>query len=133
MDARRTAHLYRVIDAAKMLGVGLVNTFIGRDRTKTVEENLETVQKVWPEILQYAADRQIRIGIENCPMLFGKEQWPGGENLMTTPAIWKKIFQMLPFDNFGLNAFSIMPFLNLSYLEEYWQYWMVALLTGPIL
>ncbi len=103
MDARRKAHLYRVIDAAKMLGVGLVNTFIGRDRTKTVEENLETVQKVWPEILRYAADRQIRIGIENCPMLFGKEQWPGGENLMTTPAIWKKVFQMLPFDNFGLN------------------------------
>ena len=68
-----------------------------------MEENLETVQKVWPEILQYAADRQIRIGIENCPMLFGKEQWPGGENLMTTPAIWKKIFQMLSFDNFGLN------------------------------
>ena len=83
-----------VIDAAKMLGVGLVNTFIGRDRTKTVEENLETVQKVWLEILQYAADRQIRIGIENCPMLFERAMAGWGKSDDHYRRSGKKIFQM---------------------------------------
>lgn len=96
-------HLYKVIDASAMLQVNMVTTFIGRDQTKTVEENLELVKEIWPEIISYAAGKGVKIAIENCPMLFGKEQWPGGQNLMTTPQIWKKIFEILPFDNFGLN------------------------------
>jgi sugar phosphate isomerase/epimerase len=45
----------------------------------------------------------VRIAIENCPMLFGRDQWPGGQNIMTTPAIWKKVFEILPSKNLGLN------------------------------
>lgn len=100
---KNISHLYKVIDASKKLGVNLVTTFLGRDQRLTVEENLELVKKVWPPIIQYAEEAGVKIAIENCPMLFGSDQWPGGQNLMTTPAIWKKVFEILPSKNLGLN------------------------------
>lgn len=96
-------HLKNVIRASAKLGVGMVTTFIGRDQTKTVEENLELVKKIWPEIIRLAEAEDVKIAIENCPMLFGPDQWPGGQNLMTTPAIWKKVFEILPSDHLGIN------------------------------
>ncbi len=96
-------HLKKVIATSKRLGVGMVTTFIGRDQTKTVEENLELVREVWPPIVALAEEQGVRIAIENCPMLFGADQWPGGQNLMTTPAIWRKVFEILPSKNLGIN------------------------------
>lgn len=96
-------HLYKVIDASHKLGVNMVTTFIGRDSSKCVEENLELVAQIWPPILDYAKERGVKIAIENCPMLFDRTQWPGGQNLMTTPVIWKKVFDILPYDNLGIN------------------------------
>ena len=96
-------HLYKVIDMSALLGVNMVTTFIGRMQEKTVEENLEEVKKVWPPIVEYARDKGVKIAIENCPMLFGNDQWPGGQNIMTTPAIWREVFKILPYDNFGIN------------------------------
>ncbi|MDO4285260.1 MAG: sugar phosphate isomerase/epimerase [Eubacteriales bacterium] len=96
-------HLKQVIRASAELGVNLVTTFIGRDQTKSVEENLELVREIWPPILRVAQECGVRVAIENCPMLFGREQWPGGQNLMTTPAIWKKVFELLPSDYLGIN------------------------------
>ena len=104
--AKRSAaleHLQKVIRASAKLGVNLVTTFIGRDQTKAVEENLELVQEIWPPILRLAEELGVKIAIENCPMLFGPDQWPGGQNLMTTPAIWRKVFDLLNSDNLGLN------------------------------
>lgn len=86
---KRTAnieHLKNVIRASAKLGVNLVTTFIGRDQYKTVEENLVIVGEVWPSIIELAEDKGVRIAIENCPMLFGRDQWPGGQNLFTSPA-----------------------------------------------
>lgn len=96
-------HLENVIRASRRLGIGMVTTFVGRDQSKTVDENLELVKEVWPGILKTAEDEEVRVAIENCPMLFGQEQWPGGQNLMTTPAIWKRVFEILPSPNLGLN------------------------------
>lgn len=104
--AKRAAaveHLKNLIKASAKLGVGMVTTFIGRDQNKTVEENLELVKEIWPPIIKVAEENDVRIGIENCPMLFGPDQWPGGQNLMTTPAIWKKVFEILPSENLGIN------------------------------
>jgi sugar phosphate isomerase/epimerase len=97
------AHLKKVIDAAALLEVPIVGTFVGKDWRKTVEENLERFAQVWPPIVHYAKERQIRIAIENCPMLFSYDEWPAGKNLATTPAIWSKMWEILPDDNFGLN------------------------------
>lgn len=96
-------HLYSVIDAAAMLGINLVTTFIGRDQSKNVDDNIAEAVKVWKPILEYAKGRGVKIAIENCPMLFGPDQWPGGQNLFTSPVIWRRMFELLPYDNFGLN------------------------------
>lgn len=96
-------HLKKVINMSALLGVNTVTTFIGRDQTKTVEENLELFKEIWPPIIKFAEQKGVKVAIENCPMLFGAEQWPGGQNLFTTPALWRKMFEMLPSDNFGIN------------------------------
>ena len=101
--AAAVEHLKKVIRASHRLGVNLVTTFIGRDQTKTVEENLDLMCQVWPPILKLAEKLGVRVAIENCPMLFGPDEWPGGENLMTTPAIWRKVFERLPSPNLGIN------------------------------
>lgn len=96
-------HLKKLIIASSKLGVGMITTFIGRDQSKTIDENLELVKEIWPPILTLAKENNVKVAIENCPMLFGADQWPGGQNLMTTPAIWKRVFEILPFDNLGIN------------------------------
>ena len=97
------AHLKKVISMSALLGVDMVTTFIGRDQTKTVEENLKIVEEVWPPIVRFAEEKGVKIAIENCPMLFGPEQWPGGQNLFTTPALWRKIIDIIDSENFGIN------------------------------
>ncbi|PWL42917.1 MAG: AP endonuclease [Clostridiales bacterium] len=96
-------HLKKVIIASRKLGVGMVTTFIGRMQTKNVDENIEEFKKVWPPIIKFAEENDVKVAIENCPMLFGYDQWPGGQNLFTTPAIWRKCFEIIPSKNFGLN------------------------------
>ncbi|MGN6715372.1 sugar phosphate isomerase/epimerase family protein [Anaerocolumna jejuensis] len=96
-------HLHKLIDASAKLGINMVTTFIGRDSKKTVSENLELIKEIWPPILDHAKEKGVKVAIENCPMLFTEDEWPGGQNLMTTPAIWRKVFKILDYDNFGLN------------------------------
>lgn len=94
-------HLKRVIAAAPRFGVHVVNTFIGRDWHKSVRDNWPLFDQVWPDIAECAKDAGVRIGIENCPMLFSLDEWPGGANLATTPAIWTTMFEKIP--TLGLN------------------------------
>ena len=96
-------HLKTVIKASAKLKVNMVTTFIGRDQHLTVEENLKLVKKIWPPIIKLAEELKVKIAIENCPMLFGVDQWPGGQNLMTTPAIWREVFKILPSKYLGIN------------------------------
>lgn len=97
------AHFKKVIAAAPKLGVNLVTGFVGRDWTKTVDENWPRFLKIWQPIIQYAEDHGIKIGIENCPMSFTRDEWPAGKNLMTTPAIWRRAFNDIDSPSFGLN------------------------------
>ena len=96
-------HLRAVIDAAAALGVGVVNTFVGREPALSVEANWPRFLEVWRPLIAHAEDKGIKIGIENCPMLFTKDEWPGGKNLATTPPIWRKMFEAIPSPCFGLN------------------------------
>ena len=96
-------HLKKVIAASQKLGIGMVTTFIGRDHTKSVEENLKLFEEIWPDIIRFAEEHQVKVAIENCPMLFDETQWPGGQNLATTPKIWRRMFEIIPSGNFGLN------------------------------
>ena len=96
-------HLKKVIEGAALLEVPVVGTFIGKDKDKTVLENLEDYARIWPPIVQFAKEHGIKIAIENCPMIFSYDEWPGGNNLASTPAIWRKMWEIIPDDNFGLN------------------------------
>ncbi len=96
-------HIKAMILAAPKLGVDTITTFIGRIQHKTVEENLEVFKEVWSPIVKLAEECRVKIAIENCPMLFGPDQWPGGQNLMTTPSIWRKAFDLIPSPNLGIN------------------------------
>jgi sugar phosphate isomerase/epimerase len=96
-------HIKKVIDAANQLGLENVNTFIGRDHQRNLDDNFEKFKKLWPPIVKHAEDRKVKIGIENCPMFFSNDEWPGGKNLATSPAIWRRMFEEIPSANFGLN------------------------------
>ena len=104
-DHRRMVidHLHKVIVAAEQLQVPIVGTFVGRDQHKTVEENFGEFEKVWPPIVRFANDHGVKIAIENCPMIFSNDEWPGGTNLASTPAIWRQMWEIIPDANFGLN------------------------------
>ena len=94
-DHRATVigHLKLVITAAERMDVAFVNTFMGADRTKTQDENWEDALRIWPDIVSFAKDHGRQITIENCPMLFSHDEWPGGHNLATTPRIWRRILE----------------------------------------
>lgn len=116
-------HIKNLIRAAALLGVRGVNTFIGRDWTKSVEENWPRFEEVWPPLIALAEQQGIRIGIENCPMLFTADEWPGGKNLATTPAIWRRMFARIPSANFGLNYDpSHMVWQQMDYIKPLWEF-----------
>ncbi len=96
-------HLKQVITAAQQLGVPVVNTFIGRDHTRNIEDNWKRFKAVWPAIVKHAENNRVKIGIENCPMYFTGDEWPGGKNFAYSPAIWRRMFAEIPSKYFGLN------------------------------
>ncbi|MDF2876938.1 MAG: sugar phosphate isomerase/epimerase [Clostridia bacterium] len=96
-------HIKKMIVASSKLGINQINTFIGKDKNKTVEENFELFEKIWVPIIQFADQYNVKVGIENCPMYFTVDEWPGGCNLASSPYIWKKMFELIPSKNFGLN------------------------------
>ncbi|MHA8099773.1 sugar phosphate isomerase/epimerase family protein [Aquirufa aurantiipilula] len=116
-------HIKKIIRAAAVLGISRVNTFIGRDYTKNVNYNIGKFTEVWPEIIGLADSFNIKIGIENCPMFFTDDEWPGGKNLMTTPKIWDQLFSIIPSKNFGLNYDpSHMVFQMMDYTYPIYHY-----------
>ncbi len=96
-------HIKKVIAASALLGVNVMNTFVGRDPSKSIEDNWPMFEEVWPPIVAFAEQQGVRIGIENCPMLFSMDEWPGGKNLAISPMIWRRMFETIPSKNFGLN------------------------------
>lgn len=111
-------HLKKVIAAAQLLGLENVNTFVGRDQTKSVDDNWPRFMEVWSPLIKFAEEHGIKIGIENCPMAFTADEWPGGQNLAHTPAIWRRMFEAIPSDNFGLNYDpSHMVWQQMDYLK----------------
>ncbi|MCA9207526.1 MAG: sugar phosphate isomerase/epimerase [Planctomycetales bacterium] len=102
-SARYVEHIRRVIQAAGVLGVRRMNTFIGRDWTKSIDDNWPRFLEVWRPIIDFAAEQDVRVGIENCPMSFTRDEWPGGKNLAISPAVWRRMFADIPSDHFGLN------------------------------
>jgi sugar phosphate isomerase/epimerase len=96
-------HIKKVIAASAMLGVNVTNTFIGRDPAKSIEDNWPLFETLWPPIIAFAEQQGVKVGIENCPMLFSLDEWPGGKNLAISPEVWRRMFAAIPSKHFGLN------------------------------
>jgi sugar phosphate isomerase/epimerase len=125
-DTHREAvngHLRKVVDAAARLGVGVVGTFVGNDKDRPLPENLARFREVWPPLIEHAGEREVRIAIENCPMIFSYDEWPGGHNLAWAPAIWDELFAAIPAENFGLNLDpSHLVWLMIDYERAVYDY-----------
>ena len=96
-------HIRKVIDACPLVGVRQMNTFIGRDPARSIHDNWPRMLDTWKPIVEFAEQRDVRIGIENCPMLFSYDEWPDGKNLAISPEVWQQMFEDIPSDHFGLN------------------------------
>jgi sugar phosphate isomerase/epimerase len=102
LEARETRvkHLLKVIEAAALLDVDVVSCFVGRHPTKDTEGNLREFRDVFEGIMTVAADKGVRIAIENCPMVGWQfEGLPG--NIAYSPVIWRQMFEVFP--DMGLN------------------------------
>ncbi|MCU6747299.1 sugar phosphate isomerase/epimerase [Faecalicatena acetigenes] len=123
-ETRKVAveHIKACIIGAKKLGVYVVNTFIGKNRTADNEQNWKEFLEVWPDIIAFADEQGVKIGIENCPMYF-KDEWPAGDNLACSPAFWRKMFTAVESDNFGLNYDpSHMAWQRMDYLKPIYEF-----------
>lgn len=116
-SATAIEQIRNVIKASAALKVNRMTTFIGRDWTQSVDDNWPRFLEVWKPLIQLADDCGVNIGIENCPMSFTADEWPGGKNLATTPEIWRRMFNDIPNTNFGLNYDpSHMVWQHMDYL-----------------
>lgn len=97
------AHLRQVISAASLLGLNTVNTFIGRDPKLSPADNWKLFDERWPAIIRHAETHGVRVAIENCPMYFSGDEYPGGKNLAVSPQAWREMFRRIPSPYFGLN------------------------------
>ncbi|MBM3701903.1 MAG: sugar phosphate isomerase/epimerase [Actinobacteria bacterium] len=95
-------HLKKVIGVANKLGVGVVGTFVGRNKDENDDYNLKMYKDIFTDIVKFAEDNGIKIAIENCPMLWA-DRWPGGHNIARSPEIWDKMFELIKSDYIGLN------------------------------
>ncbi len=96
-------HLHKLIDAAADLGVNVVNSFVGATPR---DPSMRTGRAFWKSgdpSSSTPKTEECGVGIENCPMLFTRDEWPGGKNLATSPAIWRRMFADIPSKSFGLN------------------------------
>lgn len=95
-------HLKKVIRAASLMKVGVVNTFVGGDRTLTLDQNWARAEQIFPDIVAHARDHGVTLAFENCPMIFSHDEWPGGHNIAYAPKIWRRIFDAWG-DGVGMN------------------------------
>jgi sugar phosphate isomerase/epimerase len=111
-------HINKVIDGAARLGLSRMNTFIGRDWTKSVDDNWPRLLETWKPLIEHAESVGVYVGIENCPMLFTSDEWPGGKNIANSPQIWRRLFADINSDHLGLNYDpSHMIWQQMDYLQ----------------
>ena len=117
------AHIKKVITAALKLGIYQINTFVGRDQYKSVDENFNQFRVIWPPLIEYAEKHGVKVGIENCPMLFTRNEWPGGHNLASSPAIWRQMFSEISSEYFGLNYDpSHLLWMQMDYIKPIYEF-----------
>lgn len=115
-------HVLKCIDAAVMLGVPAVGTFVGKNHLKSMEENFDEFEQVFSKLVGYAEKRGIKLMIENCPMTGWQVRGLPG-TISYSPELWAEMFRRVPNKNFGLNYDPSHPYILLiDYLEPIKQF-----------
>ena len=116
------SHLKKVIDAAELMDVSLVGTFVGARPDKSPSENIKEIGEVFRDICEYAGDKGVKIMIENCPM-FNWLQFGLPRNYAYSPELWDALFNEIPDENFGLNFDpSHLYFLGIDHIQAVKDY-----------
>ncbi len=116
-------HIMNLIEVSSKMGINMVTTFIGKNKSLSVEDNLELYKKIWTPIIALAEKKNVKVAIENCPMYYTKDEWPGGNNLASTPAIWRKMFELIDSPCLGLNYDPSHPYLiGASYIKPVYEF-----------
>ena len=114
-------YFLKVMDLAVRMDVGVVCTFVGRDPEKSVQENLPLFQRVFSGFCEEAEKRNLRIAIENCPML--NRITHKGENIAFSPEVWDEMFRMVPSKTLGIEMDpSHMVWLGIDYIQAIYDY-----------
>ncbi|MBX3438868.1 MAG: sugar phosphate isomerase/epimerase [Planctomycetaceae bacterium] len=117
------AHIKKTIAASAKLGINVMTSFVGRDWTRSVNNNWPRFLEVWKPLIAFAEEQGVRVAIENCPMLFSDDEWPGGKNLAYSPAIWRRMFADIPSDHFGLNYDPSHPtWMQMDAIKPIWEF-----------
>jgi sugar phosphate isomerase/epimerase len=85
---KKLAFMRKVFDAAALLGLPAVCGFVGRDQTKSMDQNLEAFEAIFVPLLKEAKARGVRYRVEQCPM----PGWTTGDNFHNnigySPGAW---------------------------------------------
>ena len=86
-------HVHRCIDAAALVGCPTVGTFVGRDPSRSVDENLREAEAVFAPLVDHAGEAGVKLIIENCVMEgWHPDGYPG--NLAYSPELWEWMFSI---------------------------------------
>ena len=118
-EARR--YFFKVMELASRMGVGVVCTFAGRSPEKSVKENIPLFKEVFSPFCDEAEKRNLRIAIENCPML--DRFYLRGENIAFSPEVWDEMFRVVPSKTLGIELDpSHMVWLGIDYVQSIYDY-----------
>ena len=93
---RRKKHdfMLATMDAAVLLGSPAVCGFVGRDQSKSMEENLVEFEESFVPLLKAAKERGLQYRVEQCPM----PGWTPGDNFHNNigyaPGMWIALHQI---------------------------------------
>lgn len=92
--AKKHEFMIATMDAAVLLGAPAVCGFVGRDQSKSLEENLVEFEQSFIPLLKAAKDRGLQYRVEQCPM----PGWTPGDNFFNNiayaPGMWIALHQI---------------------------------------
>jgi len=118
-EAKR--YFLKVLDLAHRMDVPVVCTFAGREPDKSIKENIPLFEKVFTPFCREAERHDIRIAIENCPMM--DRFYLRGENIAISPEVWDEMFRVVPSKALGIELDpSHMVWQGIDYIQAIYDY-----------